>query len=273
MKNLCRLPDMRVLVCAVLLSCIAVACGGDSGSVADSTVPDTMPALETTTTAAPTTDSSVTSNSSVPSSTATKFKNPPTIVHKFVLNAMSIQMWNSDRSLCVQPCKGYYLGWNANFKDEKRKIIYSSEANDFRDIIAGLLPGDKGELLVMYQANQSAMPQIAARYPFSFKGATQARYDSGVTQRLSYEYDGNSIKILLKDANGTVCPQPCSGYYLGWEADFNDADRQITYSNSSNGYTDTIGNLRVGDSGDLLLMYDDAGTPAIRGRVPFIYLG
>lgn len=192
----------------------------------------------------------------------------PTIVHKFTLNAMTIQMKNQDNSICVQPCRGYYLGWNSNFNDDNRRIIYSSSANGYKDIIANMVAGDAGDLLVMYQANQDAMPQIVSRYPFSFTGSVTASYNSGVSERLAYTYNGNSIEILLKESNGTTCPQPCNGYYLGWSADFDDSDRTITYSSSANGYKDIISGLRVGDSGQLLLMNN-----GIKGRVPFIYLG
>ena len=219
------------------------------------------------------TDSGSSTNSSTPSSgnsgsSTPTFDDAPRIAYKFTLNAMTIQMFNADNSICVQPCRGYYLGWNANFDDNNRRIIYSSSSNGYKDIIANLTAGDSGDLLVMYQANQSANPQIAARYPFAFNGPVNATYNSGVAERLTYSYNGNSIEILLKGSNGAVCPQPCNGYYLGWNADFNDSDRTITYSSSANGYKDIISRLRVGDSGQLLLMNN-----GIKGRVPFIYLG
>ena len=228
------------------------------------------------------TGTGVTGNSdtgnSVPSSggaatTAPSFDDAPTIVHKFTLDAMTIQMKNQDNSICVQPCRGYYLGWNSNFNDNNRRIIYSNSSNGYKDIIANLDAGDAGNLLVMYQANQNAVPQIAARYPFSFTGSVSASYNSGVSERLTYSYNGNAIEILLKGSNNAVCPQTCNGYYLGWNADFSDSDRTITYSSSANGYKDIIGGLRVGDSGQLLLMYSSGSVNEIRGRAPFIYLG
>jgi hypothetical protein len=218
------------------------------------------------------------SDNSTPSSggsntTTPSFDDAPTIVHKFTLNAMTIQMKNQDNSTCVQPCRGYYLGWNSNFNDNNRRIIYSNSSNGYKDIIANLVAGDAGNLLVMYQANQNAVPQVAARYPFSFTGSVSASYNSGVSERLAYSYNGNAIEILLKGSNGATCPQPCNGYYLGWNADFNDSNRTITYSSAANGYKDIIGGLRVGDSGQLLLMYSSGGVNEIRGRAPFIYLG
>jgi hypothetical protein len=209
------------------------------------------------------------SGSSGAGTTVPSYDDAPTIVHKFTLNAMTIQMKNQDNSTCVQPCRGYYLGWNSNFNDNNRRIIYSNSSNGYKDIIANLVAGDAGELLVMHQANQNAYPQIVARYPFSFTGSVTASYNSGVSERLTFAYNGSSIEILLKGSNGATCPQPCNGYYLGWSADFNDNDRTITYSSSANGYKDIIGGLRVGDSGQLLLM----NNAQIRGRVPFIYLG
>ena len=209
------------------------------------------------------------SGSSGAGTTVPSYDDAPTIVHKFTLNAMTIQMKNQDNSTCVQPCRGYYLGWNSNFNDNNRRIIYSNSSNGYKDIIANLVAGDAGDLLVMHQANQNAYPQIVARYPFSFTGSVTASYNSGVSERLTFAYNGSSIEILLKGSNGATCPQPCNGYYLGWSADFNDNDRTITYSSSANGYKDIIGGLRVGDSGQLLLM----NNAQIRGRVPFIYLG
>lgn len=223
---------------------------GDAGSTASST--PSSPGADTT----------------VPS-----YDDAPTIVHRFTLNAMTIQMKNQNNSICIQPCRGYYLGWNSNFNDNNRRIIYSSSSNGYKDIIANLVSGDAGDLLVMHQANQNAYPQIVARYPFSFTGSVTASYNSGVSERLAYSYNGNAIEILLKGSNGATCPQPCNGYYLGWSADFNDNDRTITYSSSANGYKDIIGGLRVGDSGQLLLMYSGSGGNEIRGRAPFIYLG
>jgi hypothetical protein len=219
-------------------------------------------------------NSAPSSSSSAPGSNGTgstvpSFDDAPTIVHKFTLNAMTIQMKNQDNSICIQPCRGYYLGWNSNFNDNNRRIIYSNSSNGYKDIIANLVAGDAGNLLVMYQASQSASPQIAARYPFSFTGSVTASYNTGVSERLTYSYNGNAIEILLKGSNGATCPQPCNGYYLGWSADFDDNDRTITYSSSANGYKDIIGGLRVGDSGQLLLMNNGQ----IRGRAPFIYLG
>lgn len=223
-------------------------------------------------------EDSGTTGSSTPSSggtatTVPTYDDAPTIVHKFTLNAMTIQMKNQNNSICIQPCRGYYLGWNANFNDNNRRIIYSSSGNGYKDIIGNLVAGDAGDLLVMHQENQNAIPQIVARYPFSFTGSVTASYNSGVSERLAYSYNGNAIEILLKGSNGATCPQPCNGYYLGWSADFNDNDRSITYSSSANGYKDIIGGLRVGDSGQLLLMYSSGSGNEIRGRAPFIYLG
>ena len=303
----------RALLGGLLLTALITACGGGasesakpttdtvlintaSGSVA---VPASDVAGSTTTVAGSTGSSSPMSKtvstspnspsasqsgdsdptpSSTPSSggsatTVPSYSDAPTIVHKFTLNAMTIQMKNQDNSICIQPCRGYYLGWSSNFNDNNRRIIYSSAANGYKDIIANMVAGDAGDLLVMYQANQNAYPQTVARYPFSFTGSVTASYNSGVSERLAYSYSGNSIEILLKGANGATCPQPCNGYYLGWSADFNDNDRTITYSSSGNGYKDIIGGLRVGDSGQLLLMYSNGGSPQIKGRAPFIYLG
>ncbi len=298
----------RALLCGLLLTSFIASCGGDdkesaeptsdtvlvntaSGSVAvpagdvvgsTTTVANssgtTTPIKKTVSTSpnspsAGQSSDTGSSTGSTPSSggadtTVPSYDDAPTIVHKFTLNAMTIQMKNQDNSICIQPCRGYYLGWNSNFNDDNRRIIYSSSANGYKDIIANMVAGDAGDLLVMYQANQNAMPQIVSRHPFSFTGSVNASYNSGVSERLTFTYNGNSIEILLKGSNGATCPQPCNGYYLGWSADFDDSDRTITYSSSANGYKDIISGLRVGDSGQLLLMNN-----GIKGRVPFIYLG
>ncbi len=303
----------RLLICGMLLTALLTACGGDSKKSTEPTTDTVLintangsvaiaaaDIAGSTTTIAGTTGSSAPKSKTVstspnspsaaqagdsgsnvtspPSSggvttTAPSYSDAPTITHKFTLNAMTIQMKNKDNSICVQPCRGYYLGWNSNFNDNNRRIIYSSSANGYKDIIANMVAGDAGDLLVMYQANQSASPQIVARYPFSFPGSVTATYDSGVSERLAYTYNGNAIEILLKGSNGATCPQPCNGYYLGWSADFNDSDRTITYSSAGNGYKDIISRLRVGDSGQLLLMFSGTNGNQIRGRAPFIYLG
>ncbi len=303
----------RALVCGLLLAAVVASCGGDgkesseptadtvlintaNGSVAvaaddvatsattvagstgvTSPISKTVSTSPNSPSSAQSEDSGST-NISTPSSpgadtTVPSYDDAPTIVHKFTLNAMTIQMKNQDNSICIQPCRGYYLGWSSNFNDNNRRIIYSSSANGYKDIIANMVAGDAGDLLVMHQANQNAIPQRVARYPFSFTGSVTASYNSGVSERLAYSYNGNAIEILLKGSNGATCPQPCNGYYLGWSADFNDNDRTITYSSSANGYKDIIGGLRVGDSGQLLLMYSSGGAPQVRGRAPFIYLG
>ena len=302
----------RALICGLLLAGLVASCGGDgkessvptsdtvlintangsvavaadevavSTTVAESTA-STLPRSKTVSTspnspaAIQNADQNSTSSTS-PSSggaatTLPSYSDAPTITHKFTLNAMTIQMKNQNNSICIQPCRGYYLGWSSNFNDNNRRIIYSSSSNGYKDIIANLVSGDAGDLLVMHQANQGASPQIVARYPFAFTGSVTATYNSGVSERLAYSYNGNSIEILLKGSNGATCPQPCNGYYLGWSADFNDNDRTITYSSSANGYKDIIGGLRVGDSGQLLLMYSGSGGNEVRGRAPFIYLG
>lgn len=61
-------------------------------------------------------------------------------------------------------CKGFYLGWRANFKDEDKTIVY----NDLETTISGLMVGDRGAFRLMYQENQSAMPIVVKEFPFYY---------------------------------------------------------------------------------------------------------
>jgi hypothetical protein len=78
---------------------------------------------------------------------------------------------------------------------------------------------------------------------------------------ITQEWNGNSVALSLFDSEGNDCAvneatvgSECYGFYIGWAANFDDADRVVDYSKI--GVT-TISELEVGDSGNFLLMYQD----------------
>ena len=78
---------------------------------------------------------------------------------------------------------------------------------------------------------------------------------------ITQEWNGNSVALSLFDSEGNDCAvneatvgSECYGFYIGWSANFDDADRVVDYSKI--GKT-TISELEVGDSGNFLLMYQD----------------
>jgi hypothetical protein len=78
---------------------------------------------------------------------------------------------------------------------------------------------------------------------------------------ITQEWNGNSVTLSLFDSKGNNCAvdtrtvgSECYGFYIGWSANFNDADRVVDYSKTE---TTTISELEVGDSGNFQLMYQD----------------
>ena len=62
-------------------------------------------------------------------------------------------------------CKGFYIGWVANFDDAKRVIDYSKPEVT---TISGLELGDKGQFLLMYQETQTSTPVRIKGFEFNF---------------------------------------------------------------------------------------------------------
>lgn len=122
-------------------------------------------------------------------------------------------------------CTGYYIGWRMNFNDQDRTVDYSGP----KTRISGLQPGDSGAFQLMYQET----PQTVF------------------------------IDVTLKDRNGNECSasnSDCTGYYIGWDMNFSDDDRDVSYSPGTR-----ISGLQRGDSGQLLLMYQESEeSPVIR---------
>jgi len=98
---------------------------------------------------------------------------------------------------------------------------------------------------------------------------------------ITEEWNGNSVTLSLFDSEGNNCAidvrtvgSECYGFYIGWSANFNDADRVVDYSIVE---TTTISELQVGDSGNFQLMYqnpEDQNSPiSVVKEFPFAYNG
>lgn len=98
---------------------------------------------------------------------------------------------------------------------------------------------------------------------------------------ITEEWNGNSVTLSLFDSEGNNCAidvrtvgSECYGFYIGWSANFNDADRVVDYSIVE---TTTISELQVGDSGNFQLMYqnpEDQNSPiSVVEEFPFTYNG
>ena len=98
---------------------------------------------------------------------------------------------------------------------------------------------------------------------------------------INQEWDGNSVTLSLFDSKGNNCAvdvrtvgSECYGFYIGWSANFDDADRVVDYSKAE---TTTISELEVGDSGNFRLVYQDPedpnSQPSVAKEFPFAYNG
>ncbi len=98
---------------------------------------------------------------------------------------------------------------------------------------------------------------------------------------ITQDWNGNSVTLSLFDSHGNNCAidvrkvgSECYGFYIGWSANFNDADRVVDYSKVE---TTTISELQVGDSGKFQLMYqnpEDQNSPiSVVKEFPFTYNG
>ena len=98
---------------------------------------------------------------------------------------------------------------------------------------------------------------------------------------ITQEWDGNSVTLSLFDSKGNNCAvdvrtvgSECYGFYIGWSANFDDADRVVDYSKAE---TTTISELEVGDSGNFRLVYQDPedpnSQPSVAKEFPFAYNG
>lgn len=92
---------------------------------------------------------------------------------------------------------------------------------------------------------------------------------------VSWEVSGNSVSVFIKDANGDSCVEStnpdCEGFYIGWEANFDDLSKNITYEDPT-----VINDLIAGDQIDFLLMYQEiagGSEPIEVKRYPFTFNG
>ncbi|MFZ9284145.1 MAG: hypothetical protein ACO3CN_05875 [Candidatus Nanopelagicales bacterium] len=92
---------------------------------------------------------------------------------------------------------------------------------------------------------------------------------------VSWELSGNSVSVFIKDANGDSCVEStnpdCEGFYIGWEANFDDLSKNIVYEDPT-----VINDLVAGDEIDFLLMYQEipgGSEPIEVKRYPFVFNG
>lgn len=119
--------------------------------------------------------------------------------------------------------------------------------------------------------------KIRGKLRFS-KGVEVFQVESLLT--VSQVWRGSSVTLSLLATDGTSCTDSsaqgageCGGFYIGWEANFDDATRSVTYS--ADGTETTIAGLQRGDRGSFHLMYDlstdDDVVPLVVKRFPFAY--
>ena len=98
-----------------------------------------------------------------------------TISQKWVGNSVALSILDSDGVSCdsfepSEECKGFYIGWRANFNDEDRVVEYGADPNT-ETIISGLQVGDEGVFLLMYQdvlGSADSTPGAIKEFPFSY---------------------------------------------------------------------------------------------------------
>ena len=92
---------------------------------------------------------------------------------------------------------------------------------------------------------------------------------------ISWEVNGNSVAVLVTDAAGNTCVNSenpdCAGFYLGWQANFDDSTKTIEYDDPT-----VIDGLNPGDMIDFELLYQDVagGSEIIVVKIyPFVFNG
>jgi len=94
---------------------------------------------------------------------------------------------------------------------------------------------------------------------------------------VSQVWAGSKVTLSILDSNGVACDSnavasECSGFYLGWDANFNDSDRVVTYDYE----TTSISGLQIGDKGNFKLVWQekpgaDGSMPIVVKNFPFNY--
>ena len=107
------------------------------------------------------------------------------------------------------------------------------------------------------------------------KGVVNYQVKSLLT--VSQVWAGSKVTLSILDSNGVSCDayavaSECSGFYLGWNASFNDDNRTISYDNN----TTSISGLQIGDKGVFQLMWQERpgaadSMPIVVKTFPFNY--
>ena len=94
---------------------------------------------------------------------------------------------------------------------------------------------------------------------------------------VSQVWAGSKVTLSILDSNGVSCDSSavaseCSGFYLGWNANFNDSTRTISYGDK----TTSISGMQIGDKGSFQLMWQeksgpDGTMPVVVKNFPFNY--
>lgn len=67
-----------------------------------------------------------------------------------------------------EECFGFYIGWNANFRDEDRAVNYDDKT--YSAVISNLQPGDSGDFQANYNESQDSEMYIVRQFPFAYNG-------------------------------------------------------------------------------------------------------
>ena len=90
---------------------------------------------------------------------------------------------------------------------------------------------------------------------------------------VSQVWTGSKVTLSILDSNGVACESSavaseCSGFYLGWSANFDDANRTVSYGEST-----SISGMQIGDKGSFQLKWQEKvdSIPIIVKTFPFSY--
>jgi len=107
------------------------------------------------------------------------------------------------------------------------------------------------------------------------KGVVNYQVKSLLT--VSQVWAGSKVTLSILDSNGVACDSSavaseCSGFYLGWNASFNDDNRTVSYDKDST----SISGLQIGDKGVFQLMWQERpgaadSMPIVVKTFPFSY--
>ena len=143
-----------------------------------------------------------------------------------------------------------------------------------KKILTGIIVGSS-----ILMAGCSSNPEAASVETSVVQGDVAETIQTNL--EITQEWNGNSVVLSLFDSKGNNCAidmrtvgSECYGFYIGWSANFDDADRVVDYSKAE---TTTISELEVGDSGNFRVVYQDPedpnSQPSIAKEFPFAYNG